>query len=153
MTQGPAPRPLSDASLSELLSQQQFGTLATVKRSGHPHLTTMLYSWDAAARVARFSTTVEGVKVSQLRRDPHAALHVRGDDVWSFAVAEGTAEVSEVTTTPGDAVGRELLAMVPPAARPEDEGVFLEQLVAERRVVIRLKVDRLYGTALDVTGV
>ncbi|MGC5409875.1 PPOX class F420-dependent oxidoreductase, partial [Streptomyces sp. DT225] len=62
------------------------------------------------------------------------------------------AEVSEVTTTPGDAVGRELLAVIPPAARPEDEDVFLEQLVAERRVVIRLKADRLYGTALDVTG-
>ncbi|TRV76459.1 TIGR03618 family F420-dependent PPOX class oxidoreductase [Streptomyces sp. 130] len=153
MTQGPAPRSLSDASLSELLGTQQFGTLATVKRSGHPHLTTMLYSWDAEARVARFSTTAERVKVSHLRRDPHAALHVRGDDVWSFAVAEGTAEVSEVTTAPGDAVGRELLGMIPPAARPEDEDVFLEQLVAERRVVIRLKVDRLYGTALDVTGV
>ncbi|MGC4947439.1 TIGR03618 family F420-dependent PPOX class oxidoreductase [Streptomyces sp. DT224] len=152
MTQGPAPRSLSDAALSELLGTQQFGTLATVKRSGHPHLTTMLYSWDAEARVARFSTTAERVKVSHLRRDPHAALHVLGDDVWSFAVAEGTAEVSEVTTTPGDAVGRELLAVIPPAARPEDEDVFLEQLVAERRVVIRLKADRLYGTALDVTG-
>lgn len=42
--------------------------------------------------------------------------------------------------------------MVPAAAKPEDEGAFLEQMVAERRVVIRLKVNRLYGTALDVTG-
>ncbi|MGC5409874.1 pyridoxamine 5'-phosphate oxidase family protein, partial [Streptomyces sp. DT225] len=83
MTQGPAPRSLSDAALSELLGTQQFGTLATVKRSGHPHLTTMLYSWDAEARVARFSTTAERVKVSHLRRVPHAARHVLGDDVWS----------------------------------------------------------------------
>lgn len=42
--------------------------------------------------------------------------------------------------------------MIPQAAKPEDEGAFLEQLVAERRVVIRLKVDRLYGTALDIDG-
>lgn len=152
MTQRPAPRPLSDASLSALLEAQQFGTLATVKRSGHPHLTTMLYSWDAEARIARFSSTADRVKVGHLRRDPHAALHVPGGDVWSFAVAEGTAEVSEVTAVPGDAVGRELLAMIPADARPGDEAALLEQLVAERRVVIRLKVDRLYGTALDVDG-
>jgi len=72
--------------------------------------------------------------------------------VWSFAVAEGEAEVSETTTVPGDAVGRELLGLIPPAAKPEHEDAFLEELVAERRVVIRLKADRLYGTGLDING-
>ncbi|MET9846674.1 pyridoxamine 5'-phosphate oxidase family protein [Streptomyces ossamyceticus] len=152
MTQGPAPRPLSDEALSTLLGKQQFGTLATVKRDGHPHLTTMLYSWDPEARTVRFSTTADRVKVGHLRRNPRAALHVQGGDVWSFAVAEGEAEVSESTTVPGDAVGRELLRMIPPAAKPADEGAFLRQLVAERRVVIRLKVGHLYGTALDIDG-
>ncbi|MDQ0713132.1 PPOX class probable F420-dependent enzyme [Streptomyces luteogriseus] len=150
MTQKPAPRPLSEAALSDLLGKQQFGTLATVKRSGHPHLTTMLYSWDAECRTVRFSTTADRVKVQHLRREPRAALHVQGGDVWSFAVAEGDAEVSEATTAPGDAVGRELLAMIPAGAEPEDEDAFLRQLVDERRVVIRLRVDRLYGTALDI---
>ena len=152
MTQTPAPRPPSDEAASGLLAAQQFGTLATVKRSGHPHLTTMVYGWDPEARIVRFSTTADRVKVTHLRRDPRAALHVQGGDPWSFAVAEGEAEVSEVTTTPGDAVGQELLAMLPEAAKPEDEDAFLEQLVAERRVVIRLAVDRLYGTALDFDG-
>ncbi|MER6133751.1 PPOX class F420-dependent oxidoreductase [Streptomyces sp. NPDC001815] len=152
MTQGPAPRPLSDEALSDLLGKQQFGTLATVKRNGRPHLTTMLYSWDGEARVLRFSTTADRIKVKHLRHDPHAALHVQGGDVWSFAVAEGEAEVSEITKAPGDAVGRELLGMIPEAAKPEDEDAFLEQLVTERRVVVRLKVDRLYGTALDIDG-
>jgi PPOX class probable F420-dependent enzyme len=152
MTKGPAPRPLSDQALSDLLGRQQFGTLATVKRSGHPHLTTMLYNWDSEARIVRFSTTADRIKVVHLRRDPRAALHVQGGDMWSFAVAEGEAEVSQITTVPGDAVGRELLGMIPQAAKPEDEDAFLEQLVAERRVIIRLKVGRLYGTALDITG-
>ncbi|MFI7326913.1 TIGR03618 family F420-dependent PPOX class oxidoreductase [Streptomyces rubiginosohelvolus] len=150
MTQRPGPRALSDEALSGLLGRQQFGTLATNKRSGHPHLTTMVYSWDPEARIVRFSTTADRVKTKHLRRDPRAALHVPGGDVWSFAVAEGEAEVSGATTEPGDAVGRELLAMIPEAGRPEDEAAFFEELVAERRVVIRLKVDRLYGTALDV---
>lgn len=152
MTQGPAPRPLSDDAVSELLGTQRFGTLATVKRSGHPHLTTMLYQWDPETRVARFSTTADRIKVTHLRRNPKAALHVQGGDVWSFAVAEGEAEVSERTTVPGDAVGRELLGLIPDGAGPEDEAEFLEGLVAERRVVVRLKVSRLYGTALDISG-
>ena len=152
MSKGPAPRVLSDEALSGLLSTQQFGTLATNKRSGHPHLTTMVYSWDPEARIVRFSTTADRIKVKQLRRDPRAALHVPGGDVWSFAVAEGEAEVSEVTTVPGDATGRELLALLPAFANPEDEEAFLAQLVAERRVIVRLKVTRLYGTALDVSG-
>lgn len=97
----PAPRSLADDALSELLSTQQFGTLATNKGSGHPHLTTMLYNWDAEARIVRFSTTADRIKVKQLRRDPRAAVHVPGGDVWSFAVAEGEAYVSEITTTPG----------------------------------------------------
>ncbi|WP_225100058.1 TIGR03618 family F420-dependent PPOX class oxidoreductase [Streptomyces sp. CoH27] len=152
MTQNPAPRALSDAALSDLLGKQQFGTLASIKRSGHPHLTTMLYHWNPAARIVRFSTTADRVKVKHLRHNPRAALHVQGGDVWSFAVAEGETEISGITTVPGDAVGRELLGMIPEAAKPEDEDAFLEQLVAERRVVIRLKVDRLYGTALDIDG-
>ncbi|MGW0862397.1 pyridoxamine 5'-phosphate oxidase family protein [Streptomyces sp. NPDC002611] len=152
MTQRPGPRPLSDEALSDLLGKQQFGTLASVKRDGRPHLTTMVYSWDREARIVRFSTTADRVKVKHLRRDPRAALHAQGGDVWSFAVAEGEAEVSEVTMAPGDAVGRELLGMIPQGARPEDEGAFLEELVAERRVVVRLRVDRLYGTALDIDG-
>jgi PPOX class probable F420-dependent enzyme len=112
----------------------------------------MLYSWDPKARIVRFSTTADRIKIGHLRRNPRASVHVQGGDVWSFAVAEGDAEVSETTTAPGDAVGRELLGMIPAAAKPEDEDAFLEQLVAERRVVIRLKVDRLYGTALDISG-
>ncbi|MEU1127704.1 TIGR03618 family F420-dependent PPOX class oxidoreductase [Streptomyces sp. NPDC005899] len=152
MTRRPAPRSLSDEDLSNLLGRQQFGTLATVKRDGHPHLTTMVYSWDPGARVVRFSTTADRVKVRHVRRNPRAALHVAGGDVWSFAVAEGEAVVSESTTVPGDAVGRELLEMIPEAGRPDDEAAFLAESVAERRVVIRLRVDRLYGTVLDIDG-
>jgi PPOX class probable F420-dependent enzyme len=149
---GPAPRVLADEALSTLLGDHQFGVLATNKRSGHPHLTTMLYNWDPGARIVRFSTTADRIKVKQLRNDPRAALHVSASDHWSFAVAEGSAELSEITTTPGDATGKELLDMLPADARTGLGDAFYQQLIAERRLVIRLKVSRLYGTALDVTG-
>ncbi|MER7788949.1 TIGR03618 family F420-dependent PPOX class oxidoreductase [Streptomyces sp. NPDC097640] len=146
---GPAPRPLTDEELSRVLREGQFAVLATVKRSGHPHLSTVVYRWSPEERVIRISTTADRLKVRQLRRDPHAALHV-GPDVWSFAVAEGDAEISEVTTVPGDAIGRELLSLTPGFDDPRDEAAFLEQVVADRRVVIRIRVSRLYGTALDI---
>jgi PPOX class probable F420-dependent enzyme len=146
----PAPRPLDAEEVSRLLAAGTFGTLAAVRRSGHPHLTTVLYSWDPEERVARVSTTAERAKPRMLARDPHAALHVSGPDVWSFAVAEGEAEVSAPTTAPGDAVGRELLSLVPPFTDPAEETAFLEEAVAEHRVVVRLRATRLYGTALNV---
>ncbi|WP_283135034.1 TIGR03618 family F420-dependent PPOX class oxidoreductase [Rhizohabitans arisaemae] len=147
---GPAPRILTDDELTSLLGKQQFGVLATVKRSGHPHLSTILYNWDPAERIVRISTTDDRIKTRHVRNNPRLALHVSGPDVWSFAVAEGDAEVSEVTATPGDAIGRELLALTPGFEDPAQEAAFLRQAVKERRVVIRLRVSRLYGTALDI---
>ncbi|WP_307128895.1 TIGR03618 family F420-dependent PPOX class oxidoreductase [Streptomyces sp. B1I3] len=146
----PAPRVLTDQELSHILAKQQFGVLAAVRGTGHPHLSTVLYRWDGEERVLRISTTTERLKTRMLRRDPHAALHVQGEDVWSFAVAEGEAEVSEVTTVAGDAVGRELLSLTPGFDDPAAEQAFLAQVVAENRVVIRIRVTRLYGTALDI---
>ncbi|MGO4751536.1 pyridoxamine 5'-phosphate oxidase family protein, partial [Streptomyces sp. 2MCAF27] len=54
---GPAPRVLTDEELSRLLQEQQFSVLATVKRSGHPHLSTVLHRWSPEERVVRISTT------------------------------------------------------------------------------------------------
>lgn len=147
---GPAPRNLTDDALARLVGAQTFGVLATNKSNGHPHLSTVLYSWDPGERVIRISTTADRVKVRHLTRDPRAALHVSSDDHWSFAVAEGKAELSPTTTTPGDETGRELLAMAPPFDRSEDVTAFLEQMVKDHRQVIRIHVDHLYGTILDI---
>ena len=149
----PGPRVLSDEEASELLGSQRFGVLATVKRSGHPHLSTVLYHWDPKDRIVRVSPTAERLKARHVRKNPHLALHVNGPDVWSFAVAEGDAEVSETTVVPGDEVGRELLSLTPGFDDPEEEAEFLREAVKERRVVIRLRVTRLYATALDMPAV
>jgi len=136
--------------LSRLLGEQRFGVLASTKRDGQPLLSTVLYRWSPAERLVRISATADRLKVRQLRRNPRAVLHVTGPDIWSATIAEGEAEVSAPTAEPGDAVGRELLAMTPGFADPAAEQDFLRQMVADRRVVIRIKVARLYGTALDL---
>ncbi|MEV4106615.1 TIGR03618 family F420-dependent PPOX class oxidoreductase [Nonomuraea sp. NPDC049695] len=136
---GPAPRSLTEEELVKLLGEQQFGVLATVKRSGHPAMSNVLYRWDPAERIIRISTTADRLKARQVRNDPRVALHVSGPDVWSFAVAEGAAAVSDSAA--------ELLAF---AGDQADPAAFLEQQARENRVVIRIKVSRLYGTALDI---
>lgn len=147
---GPAPRVLTDQELSRILREQQFGVLAAVRGTGHPHLSTVLYRWNSEERVVRVSTTAGRLKTRMLSWNPHASLHVRGGDDWSFAVAEGEAEVSQETVVAGDAIGRELLSLTPGFDDPADEAAFLAQAVAEHRVVIRIRVSRLYGTALDI---
>ncbi|MFG1705967.1 pyridoxamine 5'-phosphate oxidase family protein [Nonomuraea sp. M3C6] len=144
---GPGPRSLTDDELSRLLGEQRFGALATNKSSGYPHLSTVIYTWDPGQLVVRISTIADRLKVRQLHQDPSCALYVASNDFGSYAVAEGAAELSPVSGEPGDEVGRELLAMQP---RVDDEAAFLQQMVADRRLVIRLRASRLYGTALSV---
>jgi PPOX class probable F420-dependent enzyme len=147
---GPGPKVLTDGDLSALLGEHFFGALAANKRSGHPHLSTVVYRWDPAERVVRVSSTADRLKVRQLRNDPRAALYVSSPDHMAYVVAEGTAEIEE-TTVPGDAVGRELLSLIVPAITdPAEQEGFLKAQVEDRRVVIRLRVERLYGMALDL---
>ncbi|MBW8485363.1 TIGR03618 family F420-dependent PPOX class oxidoreductase [Actinomadura parmotrematis] len=146
--QGPGPKKLAGGDLEAILAAQPFGVLATNRASGHPHLSTVVFAWDAAERTIRISTVEGRLKVRQLRTDPRAALHVATPDHLGFAVVEGTAELSAPSAEPGDAVGRELLAMTPGYPDPADERAFLEQMAKDRRLVVRLRADRLYGTVL-----
>jgi PPOX class probable F420-dependent enzyme len=135
--------------LAALVASRSQGILAAVKRDGHPHLSNVLYVWDAQERVARVSTTAGRVKARVLRRDPHAALHVSGDHFWRFAVAEGTAELSGVATEPGDGACRELLELHSAFYGDLEEDAFFAQMIAAERLVVRLRVTRLYGVLLD----
>ncbi|MGK4592809.1 TIGR03618 family F420-dependent PPOX class oxidoreductase [Amycolatopsis sp. w19] len=148
MAKNAPPRRLDDAALSDFLAGHTFGALATVKRDGRPHLSTVVYTWDPETREVRISTTEDRLKVKQLRINPTASLYVSSADHWSFAVAEGKAELSEVTRTPGDTAGLEYLAAQ--RQKPDDEAEFLATIAAERRLYITLKTDKLYGTALDI---
>jgi hypothetical protein len=110
----------------------------------------VLYVWDAAERIARVSTTADRVKAKVLRRDPRAALHVPGPNFWAYAVAECDAEVSEVATTPGDDVCRELLEVHSALLGEQDEDeMFFEQMIKARRLIVRLRLRRLYGLVRD----
>ncbi len=139
----------TEQELLELIASRQEGILAAVTREGYPHLTNVLYAWDGQTQTARVSTTADRVKGRIFRRDPRAALHVPGDHFWSFAVAECDAEVSAVAATPGDEACRELLRVHSAFYGELDETEFFSQMIRAHRLVVRLRVRRLYGVLLD----
>jgi PPOX class probable F420-dependent enzyme len=136
----------SDAPLVDLLRRHSRGTLATLKRDGRPQLSNIDYAWDDATRMIRASVTDGRAKVANLRRDPRASFHVDTDDGWSYAVAEGNAQLSPVATDPDDATVAELIELYR-TIRGEhpDWDDYRAAMVRDRRLVLRLPVDRLYG--------
>jgi PPOX class probable F420-dependent enzyme len=135
------------AALESLVAEQKRGVFVTLKRDGRPQLSNIAYGFDGS--VVRISVTAGTAKRKNLERDPRASLHVTTPDFWRWAVAEGTADLSAVSTEPGDAVGRELLVLhdaVQARSHP-DPDEFFAAMVTDRRQVVRLHVERFYGTA------
>ena len=134
---------------ADIIAATSQGVLATVKRDGHPQLSNIYYVWDAEARIARITTTATRLKARVLARNPAAALYVAGSHFYAWAVAEGDADLSPVTTEPGDEVARELMPIYEAFMGPQDEDKLFPRLVEEQRLVIRLHVTRIYGLARD----
>lgn len=131
--------------LWRLVAAGRQGVLATIARDGRPQLSNVLYAADVNSQILRISTTAERLKARHLARDPRSSLHVLGEDFWHYAVAEGTAVLSEVSTAPADDAGKELFAVHSQFYGTLDSDAFYAQMVAQRRLVIRLHVERLYG--------
>lgn len=138
-----------DEKLLGVIAEHREGVLATIRKDGRPQLSNILYVWDPEQRVARISTTADRAKARNLKRDPRAALYVSGPHFWSYVVADGDAELVGPTSTPGDEAGRELLQVHSAYYPGLEEGPFFEEMVANRRLVIRLRVTHTYGLVLE----
>lgn len=127
---------------------RSLGVLATIKRDGRPQLSNVGFVFDPATAAIRISVTDDRVKTRNLRRDPRASFYVAGEDRWSFLVAEGTAQLSPVAERPDDATVDELVDIYRlVAGEHPDWDEFRQAMVDDRRLVIRLAVDRVYGQA------
>ena len=138
-----------DANLVALASARNIGALATIKRDGRPQLSTVSFTFDPAAAMARISVADGRAKVYNLRRDPRASVFVTSADGWTYAVLEGTVELSPVAVAPDDDAVEELVEVfraIRGADHP-DWGEYRAAMVADRRLVARLRVERVYGLA------
>jgi PPOX class probable F420-dependent enzyme len=132
----------------ELLASVHLGVLITLKRDGRPQSSNIGYAYDAAAGRVSISTTAKTVKVANLRRDPRANLHVIGPDGWSWMAAEATAALSPVAQERDDATVEELISVYRAAAGEHpDWDDFRRAMVEDQRLVVRLELERTYGSA------
>src|SRR6201987_1264463 len=87
-------RQVFDDKLLAVIADNSLGGLATVKRDGRPQLSNVSYYFDARNVAVQVSVTEPRAKTRNLRRDPRASLLGSCDDGWSYAVAEGDAELT-----------------------------------------------------------
>ena len=85
-------------------------------------------------------------KTANLRRDPRASLHVTRDDFYAYAVVEAIAELTPVAAEPDDATVDELVEYYRAlAGEHPDWDDYRRAMVADRRLIVRLRPERAYG--------
>jgi PPOX class probable F420-dependent enzyme len=129
-----------------LLAESRLGVLATIKADGLPQLTPVMPHFDRQEERLYVSMDADSAKVVNLRRDPRAALEVTRSDGWAWATAQGAVAL----TGPGsDPDGPEVAALVRyyrlAAGEHPDWAEYRAVMVAERRVLMTMTVEHVYG--------
>jgi PPOX class probable F420-dependent enzyme len=133
----------SDALLA-LLGDHGVGVVVTLKRDGRPQLSNVGYA--RSGRRIRVSVTDDRAKTRNLRRDPRVSFYVSPPGGRAYVVAEGKASLSPVAAAPDDPTVTELIEVYR-AIRGEhpDWDEFRAAMVADRRLVLTIDVDHIYG--------
>ncbi|MGW5919720.1 PPOX class F420-dependent oxidoreductase [Nocardia fluminea] len=141
--------PETSLDLHALIADSRIGILATIKSDGRPQLSPVTPYYDRAAGIIYVSMTEGRAKTVNLRRDPRAALEVTSADGWSWATAEGTATLTGPGTDPN---GPEVEALVDyyrsAAGEHPDWTEYREVMVSDRRVLMALSVEHVYGAKI-----
>jgi len=132
--------------LLALLSEGHDGVLVTLKRDGRPQLSNVNHAYYPDERVVRVSITDDRAKTRNLRRDPRASYHVTSPDRWAYTVAEGAADLSPVAQDPYDETVEELIRLYRDVqGEHPDWDDYRAAMVRDGRLVLRLRVERVYG--------
>jgi PPOX class probable F420-dependent enzyme len=129
---------INDEALQFVRSHNR-AVLATIKRDGRPQLSHIVYTLDDDGFI-KVSATADRAKTRNLARDPRASLSII-DPEWSrYLVVEGHCEVrSEGVAAELRRVYERILGKPHP-----DWAEFDRAMVAERRVILAITVDRCY---------
>ena len=139
-------RQVFDDKLLAVICGNSLGVLATIKQDGRPQLSNVSYHFDAREVVVRVSITEPRAKTRNLRRDPRASLLVDADDGWSYAVAEGTAQLTPPAAAPDDDTVEALISLYRNiAGEHPDWDEYRQAMVTDRRVLLKLPISHVYG--------
>ncbi len=139
-------RQVFDDKLLAVISGNSLGVLATIKGDGRPQLSNVSYYFDPRNVVIQVSITEPRAKTRNLRRDPRASILVSSDDGWSYAVADGDANLTPPAADRGDDTVEALIELYRNiAGEHPDWDDYREAMVTDRRVVLTLPISHLYG--------
>ena len=117
--------------------------MATVQPDGRPHLS-VVTPW-VHGHHADISLTDRRIKTRNLRTDGRMALIAVSADQQRFVVAEGNTELTEISTTPGDATGQRLADVYRAiAGEHPDWDDYYQAMVSDRRLVARVNITNTY---------
>jgi len=132
-----------------LLGEARLGVLATIKSNGLPQLSPVTPWYDKDADVIYVSMTEGRAKTANLRRDPRAALEVTSADGWAWATAEGPVKLTGPGTDPhGPEVERLVDYYRAAAGEHPDWDEYRAVMVSDRRVLMALSVEKVYGAKI-----
>jgi PPOX class probable F420-dependent enzyme len=129
-----------------LVAELDGGVLVTLKADGRPQLSNVNHAYDPDERTIRVSITDGRAKTRNMRRDPRVSYHVTSADRWAYTVVEGTADLTPVAEDPYDETVEELVRLYRDVrGEHPDWDDYRAAMVRDRRLVLRLRVERAYG--------
>ena len=126
------------------LSERRRGVLATIRSSGVPQMSNIVYGViDDAIWV---SVTDDRAKTANVRSDPRAVLHVTSDDFWRYVVVEADVTLTPVAGDPADETVAELKRLYRVVSGEHDDwDEYARAMVEDRRLVMKLTPAHTYG--------
>jgi len=132
-----------------LIAGSRIGVLATIKSNGLPQLSPVTPFYDQDKSIIYVSMTDGRAKTANLRRDPRAALEVTSSDGRAWATAEGSVTLAGPGTDPNSSEVEALVDYYRGAAGEHpDWQEYRAVMVSDRRVLMALTIERVYGEKL-----
>lgn len=122
---------------AQLLLDNNFAHVATLRPDGSPHLTPVWIDWDG--EYVLFNTTVERLKAKHLARDPRVVITVsNADDPYQYVTISGLAELKT------DGAWEHIDRL---SKKYRDEDVYRHRDV--QRVIVRVRPERVEAYGFD----
>ena len=120
------------------------GVLITIRRDGRPQSSDISYAFSDG--MFEISLTHDRAKTRNMLRDNRVVLHITDRPTWSYLSIDGTVELMEPTTEPGDATSDALVEYYRKVAGEHpDWDDYRAAMIAEGRLIARLTPNSAVG--------
>lgn len=121
----------------EWAAERKNGVLITLRADGRAQSSDIVYA--CVGDECWISITDDRAKTANMRRDPRVVLHVTDPSAWSYVALDGTAELTPVTTEPGDATSEDLVRLYRAVqGEHSDWDEYRQAMVEQHRLVAKV---------------